>query len=85
LSLDRFGHKPVPRHLTHDIKDCRGYAGGIHRLRKRGRMGLDRAHHGRARLGPAVLFRPDRIFDGANEGQHCHKAAEPQRSARWNS
>ena len=69
LALSLFGHKPVPRHLTHDIKDGGRYAVAIHFVRKRGRMGLDCADHSRARLGPAVLIRPDRIRDGANEDQ----------------
>jgi hypothetical protein len=46
-------------------------------------MGLDRAHHGGAGLGPAVLLREDRIVEGAHEGQHGHEAQEPQRSAPW--
>ena len=47
-------------------------------------MGLDRAHHRPARLGPGVLLRHDRIVEGACECQHRHEAPEmPQRSARW--
>src|SRR5262249_33546332 len=85
VTLNAVGHETVPRHLAHDIEDGRGQALAIDRLRKRGGMGLDRAHHGRARRGPAVLLCPDRLVNSTNDGQDCHKARKPQRSARWRS